>query len=206
MTSPAFRHQFRLSTLFLCVTVAALLFASISAGGILGALAFCLVFGLVLVTAGLWTHHRKLAIAGGLIAAVILVSSPFLVTEMAWSGRGTYAVLVTVIDADNGKAIRNALVIVFDPGSTFRRSSGKTDHHGCTTLLTEFATGGRRGRIRKTGRIWLSQHTIEVQCDGYQPIKKPLAEFTGDSCDLYGGPIPPVIVELKRRSALGHER
>jgi hypothetical protein len=120
------------------------------------------------------------------------------VSKVAWVGHTHRVVPFRVTDDKDGTPI---------PGASVRLTSGgdrdepewKTNAAGEVDVEYLFQTCGTNSFFERHAVIEVGLATVNVRVEGYHPVYDYLSEFTDSARDLYGPPIPPVEIRLKRK-------
>jgi hypothetical protein len=145
-------------------------------------------------------RRRQVSIFAGCgLIVVVLLTSFAACSGIYWIGTETREVIFSVRDAETAEPIANALVVLRQLYDENRVLNGQTDVQGRARIRKMFTSVGTDSALQRTGAIYLWQDNIEVDADGYQPLREPLDKFVGSGWDLYGAPLPVIEVTLKKK-------
>jgi hypothetical protein len=195
-------YQFSLRTLCTAVVLVSAIASMASMFGAVVILVMLLSMcagGFLVMGWGIW-HGQKLACIVG-VGLIALASMLFGNLQGArWIGSRALSVTVHVLDRDTGAGVSGASVCL-DPlyanGPSF---SSTTGIDGSTIVRATFTTVGSDDLFKRSGAIYLWGHSLAVSAPGYEPTADPVASYTGETWDLYGKPLPPITIRLKRLS------
>ncbi len=193
--SPAKRWQFSVRTILLVTLLIAGLISSISQYGASGLVLFVLGLGVVLLISGVWNRELNRGIVGVML---VLVTAPFFGSATRYVHEVAHPVHVTVTDSQSGQPIRRAKVFIYKASQHVPPYYVATNRDGAATLQSKFRASTCEFGITKDGHMWLWEHMILVEKDGYQSRALPLYELTGKTHELYQDPLPPVRIELAK--------
>jgi len=206
---PPRRYQFTLRGLMLLTTACCVVLSLM----VWSPLALFLIVGLAPGLYGIvhgFRARRPLDALVGLLVILVLTALLFSPSIGAGSGSRTYVVTVVVVDVDTGQPIPSAEVHI-DPRSDYDSDlevqPARTGADGVINVSTRFRSARSYktdflGRSEKSGWIHFPSHVLEVDAEGYAAVRAPLAEYIGmESWDLYGPPLPEVIVKMERKPA-----
>ena len=189
-------YQYSLRSLFVFVTVVAVvvfLIHSLRERGILILLAsLCLIS----ICYGAWSDRGRYVWLG--IGLLLLLGAGLpLGKSIDWVGNKK--VLIGVRVRDNSGALISGASVELTGDARSWRYMATTDSNGVAQLFGEFQTCGTDSvlRLRNTGYIQILGEHLTVSAAGYQEFSKDLEEITPQSWDLFAATIPEVVVTLK---------
>ncbi|MDA7978662.1 MAG: hypothetical protein MPJ50_07825 [Pirellulales bacterium] len=189
------RFQFSVRTMLFAVSLIAGFIASVGHYGGPGIFLFLAGLGGVLVVSSIWNRSPNRATLGTIL---MLVTLPYFGSASRFIHHTTQRVQVVVKDAHSGEPISGAQVSLYPTSHRNPRLVAATDQYGNALLQARFKTSNHQLGLGRSGRIWLWEHTLQVESFGHQPLTCPLYDMTGKTHDLYGSELPPVVVELAR--------
>jgi hypothetical protein len=117
---------------------------------------------------------------------------------MAWTGSTTKTVEVIVQDSETGEPVADARVRILRPHDDQKAQEGRTDKRGRLELEPTFRSVGNTSALCRTGSFSVTGHVLEVEAEDYRTLEKQLERLTKPVFDLYGPPIPSIVVRLER--------
>ena len=203
------RFQFSLRTLMGLTAGLSLLFGMVAWKGEQGAFLFFLGVGVCLIALGIYLRRLGLILVGTVAVVLMYLGVSFSARRTGVSSGSTWRpvpITIKVVDAANKDPIPGAAVYVRsrsdlspDPQEVLTGTDGVAEVEGQLTRgFTSYRTmfGTRTERWISFAGAW-----VNASAEGYEPVRKPLTAYLGESRDSDGRPLPEVRVEMVRQPA-----
>jgi hypothetical protein len=163
----------------------------------LAGLAILLIVALFVAIVGCRRDKAMWQIAGVIAVGIVIVTCLRLPEGILWIGNKNAVVVLTIIDADTGLPVADAVVRIFEEDDA-PQSSGRTDSRGTLRLHHHFVATGYSTFCAETGSYRVTRETLAVHADGYVAVRELLCKYTGSGARLYEE-LPDVEIRMKRQ-------